>query len=323
MTQKKNALLLGFGIIIVLAVLFFALTKGGILPLSNSTADVDSILALEEDRILSLPQVDTVESQAGEVLLIYEDDEYLYYVEQNSKRVILVQMKPDDMERLGDEYSKSQDNTITEESAHQIMRYVIDSIFPEYNLDNLSINLDSDTGSHIEYYIYTIKEMHEDAVLNLATVSIAFNGEVTIVSGTHNTKESFGKIDGLSKEDAIRIAYEYVLEEKKSLDSEDPLEYAGDGEVLIATEDMVLPDGVNVGDEIHIEKLPRLEYFVDDVNDLHIIEMSKVSYLKRVVWQLAFSIDTSWGEIDEALNPIVVMYIDIETGEILMVDTAE
>ena len=86
---------------------------------------------------------------------------------------------------------------------------------------------------------------------------------------------------------------------------------------------MVLPDGVKIGEEFKTEQLPQLEVYLNSVDDMNVSSVEKMVYQDTVAWLVEFSVNSSWGKFDEALNPFLHVYIDAATGEVLEMNSTD
>ena len=90
-----------------------------------------------------------------------------------------------------------------------------------------------------------------------------------------------------------------------------------------ADDGFVLPDGVNSLDEVVEQKLPDYKILVNSNKDLTGINMVKEMYRGSVVWVVEFTLNTSWGEVDDMFNGLVLMIIDAQTGDVLEVASTD
>ena len=126
-------------------------------------------------------------------------------------------------------------------------------------------------------------------------------------------------------EDAAEIVLNYMIENVDTLEQKAKESMGGDvaGEVLIATEDMVLPDGVKVGDTFTVDKLPAYRLFIKSKKDMLNPSVMRIMYQGNVAWEVTFSAQSSWGEYDEVFNPCFTAYVDVQRGEILEITATD
>ena len=154
-------------------------------------------------------------------------------------------------------------------------------------------------------------------------MSLAFNGQITVVSGSHNTKEDFYTRSTINADEAVEFAVAYIIENKEKLERQN---VSDDSEVrdeeIFATADMILPDGVNPGDTFRVEKLPAYKIQINDTSDIMDPSAIKTMYKGNPVWEVGFSVKTSWGDYDELLNSYLTIYVDAQSGRVIdMVST--
>lgn len=318
-------------IICIIIAIFLSSTYVAYAFEEEPTANVDATVAINSvniDGILlgELNCQEVIQNQVGQTIRVYSDDSYQYFVSDKSGEISLISMNGSTMEEISAKFEDGRYNTVSDEQAEKIMFEVIKKVFPEYSVSNLSIKTDNETGSSIERFRYYIEELHDDYVVNVASVSIAFNGEVSFISGTHNTIDMF-KSDAapigsddlmITKEDLPDIVAEYIVENVVELEKSRSMEknYPSH-EKVIAAEGMLLPDGVSIGEEFTIDTLPEYQVYCDNADDISIREIKKVMRSGTVLWEVNFMVHTSWGEYDSALNPNVVMYIDPINGHVV------
>lgn len=252
---------------------------------------------------------ESIQNDAGQVLNVYSDENYLYYVTEADNRVAMVSLQADQMEKLSEMFSKGQINIISDEKAEEIMYEVIGKVFPEYSVTDLCVSFDNVTGSSIESFRFYIEEVIDDNVINVASVSLAANGQISSVSGSHNTVDLFemgtatadatSEKCSVSKDDLPDIIARYVTDNLVAMESERMVD--GDvysEETVIASEGMLLPDGVNIGDTFAVKRLPEYRIYCENAEDIHIVESARVIHKGVIAWEVKFTLDTSWGEVD-------------------------
>ena len=285
---------------------------------SDETTEIDckEIMALG----LSKGSIRLIEERndvAGNVIQHFVDDQYSYYFSPSERKVLVIVANDALMERIVRDAS-GLSMKIVPAVDNDIMS-CIEKFFPEYNLETVIIDLNTESGSPIEFFQYTIRDFHNDIQTNSAQISFSIDGQLTFVYGSHNRLDASKDYSKISDSEAIRIACTYLVDKKTELENAanaDASKQTSD-EYIIATEDMVLPDGVKVGDTFKIEKLPIYEIFINTSDDMDVITNQKLVYNDTVAWLVEFTIKTSWGEIDTIFNPLVHIYVDATTGKIL------
>lgn len=245
------------------------------------------------------------------------DDRYTYFFDPAKREVRVIIANDDVMEKIVDDASGLSMQLVP--AADNDIMNVIRKFFPEYDLDAVKVDVDTESGSPIEFFQYTIREYKDDVQINKAQISISIDGQVTFVHGSHNRigeSEDYSKI---SSSDAIDIAFSYLTKAKSEYEEKmNPhLDEASAEEYIIATEDMLLPDGVKVGDTFKPEKLPAYKIFLDGKNDMNVIRNEKLMYGDTVAWLVEFTVRTSWGEYDSIFDPLIHIYVDASTGDVL------
>lgn len=281
---------------IMLIVVFWGGVRGFALSEPDSTQKKihqQIRMPLSADELLenSIKATDVIKNEAGQSLSVYSDSYYKYYVPEGTKEIAYVVLLEGEMEKLDSLYTRkysSEKNeankTISKEEADRILQDVILKLFPEYNNDDLYIQVDSETGSFIEYYRYHIEEVHDETRVNTAAVSLAFNGQIAMASGSHNTADMFDVKSNIKSDDVLNIVSSYMIDHKEEV-------------------------------EKSISQ-PIAEDF-KDASDL--IEPSIIKVMRKgdVVWEASFTVKTSRGDYDELISPRITAYINAESGEIV------
>lgn len=260
---------------------------------------------------------------AGNVIQIWEDDTYSYYYDVTSNKIGVISANTKKMEAIvknaGDisaGYIPSVDTDISG---------FLKDFFPEYDPESIEIELDTESGNPIEWFQYTVKEHYRDILQNTAHISLSYDGQLTFLQGSHNSIDRTIDYWAYNEQDAIRLAFMYLQSKKDDLEHEinTELQTSGNEKYLIATEEMVLPDGVKIGEEFKTEQLPQLEVYLNSVDDMNVSSVEKMVYQDTVAWLVEFSVNSSWGKFDEALNPFLHVYIDAATGEVLEMNSTD
>lgn len=259
----------------------------------------------------------------GNTIQIMRDDCYTYYYDTERKEVIVITINDSIMEKIVKDASDISMERIPLVDI-DVMRY-IKEIFPKYHLDTIKIDLDTESGSPIEFYRYTVHEYQDDIQTNRAQLSFSIDGQLTFVYGSHNEIDESKNYSRINEYDAIKIAYSYLVDKKDQYEKAMNANYSEhDSEKLItATEDMVLPDGVKVGETFELERLPVYEIFISSPDDMNISMNQKVVYGDTVAWLVEFTVKTSWGDVDPLFNPLFHVYVDAETGKVIELNTTD
>lgn len=277
-----------------------------------------SSLDLQEGELTVVSQM---KGAKGNTILICEDNNYSYYVNESTNEVVVVSMNTRMMEKKV--ASAPEVSSLSTKQSDAIIQEVITKYFPEYDPKNLVVDVDSESGSPIEYYRYSVSEIQDDIQINRALISLSYDGQLTLLYGSHNSIDSSKNYSAISQDDAKSVAFEYMMNQKETLEKNVDFSNTVEEEIIVATEDMILPDGVSVGDEFVLERLPNFQIKLNSIEDMDFIQVKKVVYNDTVAWFLEFIVDTSWGEYDTIFNPLVHVYIDASTGKVLEMNTTD
>lgn len=309
-----GALLVAFTLVMLLFLTGFSSTQASASMVNEIDCQQITDLGISKG---TLKLIEERKDAVGNTIQLLSDDYYSYYFDPSNKEVLVIVANNDVMEKIVENSSK-----LSLDSVPNIDNDVlgnIKKIFPEYNLDSLKIDLDTESGSPIEFFQYTIREYSNDIQINKAHLSFSYDGQLTFVNGSHNeldVNKDYSKIDSSA---AIEIAFSYLMKTKDAYEknANSSLAEASFEEYIVATEDMILPDGVKVGDTFRLEKLPAYEIYLDSHSDMNVIRNEKLMYEDTVAWLIEFTVCTSWGKYDTIFNPLIHIYVDASTGEIL------
>lgn len=271
----------------------------------------------------NLRLVEERKDAVGNTIQLLRDDYYSYFFDPMKNEVIVVTANDNIMEQITKNAS-----TLSMELVpgvdNDIISYV-SKFFPEYNLDDVKIDLDTESGSPIEFFQYTIREYENDIQVNKAQISFSYDGQLTFIYGSHNQLDEGKDYSKISASDAVGIAFSHLTKTKNAYEEGMNSSLAEDAaeEYITATDDMILPDGVKVGDTFRLERLPTYEIFIDDQNDMNVIKNEKLVYEDTVAWLVEFTVRTSWGEYDSIFNPLIHIYVDASTGDVLEINMTD
>lgn len=253
----------------------------------------------------------------GNVIQRFADDQYSYYYSPSNREVVVISANDEVMEKIVQDAS-GLSLELVPAIDNDVMKY-IKAFFPEYNLETVKIDLDTESGSPIEFFQYTIRDYRNEIQTNSAQISFSIDGQLTFVHGSHNKLDDSKDYSKINDSEAVRLACAYLIEKKAELEenANASLSEQTADEYITATDDMVLPDGVKVGETFKVEKLPAYEVYINSPDDINIITNQKLIYNDTVAWLVEFTVNTSWGEVDTIFNPLVHVYIDAATGKVL------
>lgn len=309
-------------------------TDASIVNEQDLTDSAEKVLEENELTFQNLELVSTEEDVNGELMATYEDETYRYVLNKDNDTVRMLYMLPEKQEAI----QNSEMSVISRKEADDLMYKYMNTLFTEYDTDSLSYIVSENSDNLSEYYQYYIEEITSDTILNRAEIYFSSDGQLTYACGTHNEYFASTFSNSLSEQQAIDRVFTYVvaekkeiaqLQEKSSLENEDGIlisemseeKNLTDEDTLIATEDMVLPDGVSVGDEFKpVDTMPDFNFIIESKNDLQISDVKKDATSGTVLWVVECQVDTTWGTYDEIFNYMGVFYVDAATGEIVNVE---
>ena len=303
--MKNGKKILGFMLVAVLVLVSAAFSD------DSHFADWSN----DDDYIL----LKTTENNYGQSIKVYTDGEYEYSVLKETGELLAVTLTAENMEMIISEYSESSP-ILSMDDARNKLNEEISNWFPEYDLASLVVNCNELTGNPIEEYIFIVEEIINNTRVNVASFAFAYDGTLSNFYGTHNTIEMFEGNLNLSEEDALAAAYAFILSAKEDIEQGmKPTEPLENGGVIHAEEGMILPDGVSVGDDFTPLIMPDYQITFSNIEDMKNVSVIKVMTQGRIAWSVDFSIQTTWGEINEIFNPEYTILIDAETGKVLNV----
>lgn len=270
--------------------------------LDDSSADVrdlhiEDYLALDTS---GMEFVESMENVDGELVDIYTDGEYNYSVLRSTGTLISLFGNDSLHDALLKKYNDDPDYIIERGQADRLLEQVISEYFPEYNWDTLKIECNDETGSYIESYIFMVYDYDGINRVNKASVSFAFDGTLTMLSGTHISSDIFEGTDTFSESELVEIAFNYVRDHKDELAAES-----------IGTGDFFDESGT---------QLPSFAYIVESPEDLKNMAIEKMVYRNTVCWNVSFDLGNTWSELDgfyEVMNPYITLYIDARDGTVV------
>lgn len=205
------------------AVLVLGLTGCGYGPDENVIAEISEMGLGAGEITLTRRLINAY----GQKLAVYSDDIYDYTAAAKTGYIGLVEMNEDSRERMEEELSANPGRLISEEEAYEIMYSVVERYFPIYKRENLQVNLEP-VQSAAQHFNFTVEEIEDDARLNIASVSLAFDGQLSRMFGSEND-DSVAFMEYRVKKEALPIiALDYMnsLEEDgKQYETGDLTEY--------------------------------------------------------------------------------------------------
>lgn len=248
----------------------------------------------------SLTLESSMETASGDIIDIYTDSQYRYYVFRETKGLNVLSLSDEMMESLQQKYNDNPDALISTDLAEQYLIEAVRKYFPEYDANKLKLELNNEPGSCLEYYVYIVYEYDGINRVNTASISLAFDGTVSMVSGSHNSPEIFIGSDAYTSKQIEDIVFSYVLQEKDNLALE------------IYPDEQYYEDNGN--------QLPKYQLFISTHEDMKNFSLEKVIWNGRPCWQAEFALESSWAEFDEfyeVTNPIFRFNVDAISGEVV------
>lgn len=248
----------------------------------------------------SLTLESSMETASGDIIDIYTDYQYRYFVFRETKGLNVLSLSDAMMESLHQKYNDNPDALISTDLADQYLIEAVRKYFPEYDANKLKLELNNEPGSCLEYYVYIVYEYDGINRVNTASISLAFDGTVSMVSGSHNSPEVFNGSDVYTSKQIEDIVYNYVLQEKDNLALE------------------IYPDEQYYEDNSH--QLPKYQLFISTQEDMKSFSLEKIIWNGRPCWQAEFTLESSWSEFAEfyeVTNPVFHIYVDAISGEIV------
>ena len=248
----------------------------------------------------SLTLESSMETASGDIIDIYTDSQYRYYVFRETKGLNVLSLSDEMMESLQQKYNDNPDALISTDLAEQYLIEAVRKYFPEYDANKLKLELNNEQGSCLEYYVYIVYEYDGINRVNTASISLAFDGTVSMVSGSHNSPEIFIGSDAYTSKQIEDIVFSYVLQEKDNLALE------------IYLDEQYYEDNGN--------QLPKYQLFISTHEDMKNFSLEKVIWNGRPCWQAEFALESSWAEFDEfyeVTNPIFRFNVDAISGEVV------
>lgn len=316
--SKKTKIILP--VIVFLCTVIFA-----VLASANPTGTIENNEKLAEIPIRTgeLRLIEERKDIAGNVIQIWEDDKYSYHFDVANNDVRVISANTERMEAIvksaGDLSIGEIPNVDTDISG------ILKDFFSEYDLDSIKTEIDTESGNPIEWFEFTVKEYYKDILQNTAHISLSYDGQLTFLQGSRNTIDKTKDYWVYNEQDVVELAFKYILSKKDDWESDinSELKNPGEAEYFIATEEMVVPDGVKIGEEFKTERLPQYEIYLNSIDDMKVSDVEKMVYGDTVAWLVEFSVNTSWGNFDEVLNPFIHLYIDATTGEVLEMNSTD
>lgn len=248
----------------------------------------------------SLTLESSMETASGDIIDIYTDSQYRYSVFRETKELNVLSLSVEMMASLEQKYYDNPDALISTDAAEQRLREAVMQYFPEYDTSQLKLELNDETGSCLEYYVYIVYEYDGINRVNTASISLAFDGTVSMVSGSHNSPEVFNGSDAYTSKQIEDIVFSYVLQEKDNLALE------------------IYPDEQYYEDNGY--QLPKYQLLISTHEDMKNFSLEKVIWNGRPCWQAEFTLESSWAEFDEfyeVTTPVFHINVDAISGEVV------
>ncbi len=270
---------------------------------SNDSSETDNIDFNSPSRYLvdidSLTFESSMENAKGEAIDIYTDSIHRYYVFRETNELSVLSLSDEMMESLEQKYLDNPDALISNDAAEQCLRETVMQYFPEYDESKLKFDLNDETENCLEYYAYIVYEYDGINRVNTASISIAFDGTVSLVTGSHNSPEIFNGSDVYSDSQIKEIVYSYMLKEKDTLALE------------------IYPE-----DEYYDENglMPQYQLCISTPEDMKDFSLEKIVYDGKPCWQAEFTLVSSWAEFDgfyDITNPVFHVNVDAIIGEVV------
>lgn len=289
-----------FSILLLCLVLTLSLVGCG-KDITNDTYDKDakrsSRYIVDTDPLILESSMETAN---GDIIDIYIDSQYRYFVFRKTNELNVLSLSDEMMESLQQKYNDNPDALISTDVAEQRLREAVMQYFPEYDASQLKLELNNEPGSCLEYYVYIVYEYDGINRVNTASISLAFDGTVSMVSGSHNSPEVFIGSDVYTSKQIKDIVFSYVLQEKDNLALE------------------IYPDEHYYEDNGN--QLPKYQLFISTQKDMKNFSLEKVIWNGRPCWQAEFTLESSWAEFDafyEVTNPVFHINVDATSGEVV------
>lgn len=248
----------------------------------------------------SLTLESSMETANGDTIDIYTDSQYRYSVFRETNELNVLSLSDEMMASLEQKYCDDPGALISTDMAEQYLIEAVRKYFPEYDASQLKHEMNDETGSCLEYYVYIVYEYNGINRVNTASISLAFDGTVSMVSGSHNSPEIFIGSDVYTSKQIEDIVFSYVLQEKDNLALE------------IYPDEQYYEDNGN--------QLPKYQLFISTLEDMKNLSLEKVIWNGRPCWQAEFTLESSWTEFDEfyeVTNPVFHIYVDAISGEVV------
>lgn len=248
----------------------------------------------------SLTLESSMETASGDIIDIYTDSQYRYFVFRETKGLNVLSLSDEMMESLQQKYNDNPDALVSTDLAEQYLIEAVRKYFPEYDANKLKLELNNEPGSCLEYYVYIVYEYDGINRVNTASISLAFDGNISMVSGSHNSPEIFIGSDAYTIKQIEDIVFSYVLQEKDNLALE------------IYPDEQYYEDNGN--------QLPKYQLLISTHEDMKNFSLEKVIWNGRPCWQAEFTLESSWAEFDEfyeVTNPAFHINVDAISGEVV------
>lgn len=263
----------------------------------NQNADTPSRYIVDTS---SLTFESSMENVHGEIIDIYSDNIHRYYIFRATNELNVLSLPDERKELLVQKYSDNPDALIFADAAEERLREAILQYFPEYDDSKLKLESNDESGSPLEYYSYIVYEYDGMNRVNTASISIAFDGTVTLVTGSHNSPEVFKGSDVYTDSQIESIVFDYVLNEKDRLAQE------------------IHPEGEYR--DVNGNIMPQYKFLVSSHEDMKDFSLEKIVYNGKACWQAEFTLVSSWSEIDDIYditNIVFHVYVDAISGEVV------
>ena len=95
----------------------------------------------------SLTLESSMETASGDIIDIYTDSQYRYFVFRETNELNVLSLSDEMMESLERKYDDNPDALISTDAAEQRLREAVMQYFPEYDVSQLKLELNNEPGS--------------------------------------------------------------------------------------------------------------------------------------------------------------------------------
>lgn len=98
----------------------------------------------------SLTLESSMETASGDIIDIYTDSQYRYFVFRETKGLNVLSLSDEMMESLQQKYNDNPDALVSTDLAEQYLIEAVRKYFPEYDANKLKLELNNEPGSCLE-----------------------------------------------------------------------------------------------------------------------------------------------------------------------------